>query len=69
MTRIPEKSFSEMEPKAIDEDYTSFREFVIHGLRSRGWSRSEAESEADDQVERLRNRTNSQQPSGPSGNL
>lgn len=32
----------------------TLRESIKHGLRSRGWSRIDAENEADDRIERLR---------------
>lgn len=35
-------------------DYAVLRESIIHGLRSQGWSRIEAENEADDRIERIR---------------
>lgn len=38
------------------------REQIIHGLRSRGWSRIDAETEADDRVERLRQKREEPDP-------
>lgn len=38
----------------MDQDERSFYESVVHGLRSRGWSRIDAEGEALDRLERLR---------------
>lgn len=38
----------------MDDDYTALRASIIHGLRSQGWSRIEAENEAEDRIERLR---------------
>lgn len=44
---------SPMLGKKVDE-HEAFRESVIHGLRTQGWSKSDAEAEAADRVERLR---------------
>lgn len=35
-------------------DSEQLRQSIIHGLRSRGWGRIEAENEADDRIERGR---------------
>lgn len=40
----------------MDRDERSFYESVVHGLRSRGWSRIEAEGEALDRLEKIRGR-------------
>ena len=32
----------------------ALRESIIHGLRNQGWSRIDAENEADDRIEALR---------------
>lgn len=37
-------------------DEQQFYESVVHGLRSRGWSRVDAEGEALERVERIRAR-------------
>lgn len=36
-----------------EDQIKQHREAVIHGLRSGGWSRIEAENEADDRIDRL----------------
>lgn len=38
-----------------------WRAKIIHGLRSQGWSRIEAENEADDRIERRRQEIRSAQ--------
>ena len=43
------------EPRNDGND-AAFRASVIHGLRTRGWSRQEAEDAADEKIERLRQR-------------
>lgn len=35
-------------------DDKGLRASIIHGLRSQGWSRIDAETEADDRIERYR---------------
>ena len=37
-----------------EEQIQALRESIIHQLRSRGWSRIDAENEADEKAERLR---------------
>lgn len=32
----------------------TLRESIVHGLRSQGWSRIDAENEADERIERMR---------------
>lgn len=39
----------------LPEDEQKFYDSTVHGLRSQGWSRIEAESEALDRVIKLRN--------------
>jgi hypothetical protein len=41
----------------LPPDEMRFYESVVHGLRSRGWSRIEAEGEALERIERLRGAT------------
>lgn len=36
------------------DDHQALRESIVHGLRSQGWGRIEAENEADDRIERGR---------------
>lgn len=37
---------------------------IVHGLRSQGWSRMDAEDEALDRIERIRQRADAPTPSG-----
>jgi hypothetical protein len=37
-------------------DHAKLRESIVHGLRSQGWDRIDAENEADDRIERMRQR-------------
>lgn len=48
----------------MDEVERKFYDSVVHGLRSRGWSRIEAEGEALERVVRLRG-TNAQPQVAP----
>lgn len=45
------------QPPSSELDEVALRESIVHGLRMRGWSRIEAESEALDRIERRRVRT------------
>lgn len=40
--------------KKRPDEYADFRASVIHGLRSQGWSKGDAEAEAADRIDRLR---------------
>jgi hypothetical protein len=40
--------------KALHDRLDELRESIVHGLRSRGWSRIDAENEADNKIENLR---------------
>lgn len=51
---IPEDEQARSEEEAM-------RASIVHGLRSKGWSRIEAENEADDRIENLRARRKEKQ--------
>jgi hypothetical protein len=42
----------------LPADEQGFYDSIVHGLRSKGWSRIEAESEALDRLEKLREKKN-----------
>lgn len=47
-----------------DDPDAALRESMIHGLRSQGWSRIDAETEADDRIETIRARRKADQAKG-----
>ncbi len=44
------------DPAVIAANEKRLWESIVHGLRSQGWSRIEAENEADDRIETYRER-------------
>jgi len=49
----------------MSNDWDGMKELwasTVHGLRMAGWSRIDAENEADDRIERLRDKSRARRP-------